>query len=66
MAIKAQSIRVAGKYSYCPNHILGKMNNALLLDSLWHLTKVHDTFIPSRSVGLQYYGHCCEWGVVYH
>ena len=30
---KAHGARVAGQYSYCPNHILGDMNNALVLVS---------------------------------
>ena len=30
---KAQGARAAGQYSYCPNHILGNMNIALVLVS---------------------------------
>ena len=30
---KAQGTRVTGQYSYCPNHILGNMNIALVLVS---------------------------------
>ena len=40
---KAHGARAAGQYSYCPNHILGDMNNALVLisftaysGSAWH------------------------------